>query len=89
MARHGSLLRDTNVSVEKIPTPTDIQRAILNALSDNLLHYTALRRTLRTQWTTLPPNGLDDALEALLQQNRIELVRNGQSVVYRLRRRKV
>ncbi len=65
------------MSVEKIPAPTDIQRAILNALNDNPLHYTALRRTFRTQWTTLPPHGLDNAFEALLQQNRVGLARNG------------
>ncbi len=73
---------------EKLPAPADIQRAVLNALSSPL-HYTALRRVLRTRWTKLPQHGLDDALEELLKQNRIELVRNGQSVVYRLRGRKV
>jgi hypothetical protein len=73
---------------EQTPTLADLRRAIRSALNDNPLHYTALRRTLRTRWTKLPQHDLDDVLEALLQQHRIELVRNGQSVVYRLRRRK-
>ncbi len=81
------LLRNKNVPVEKLPTPNEIRQAVLGALRNCPLHFTALRRILRTQWTKLPQQDLDEVLEELLQQHRIELVRNGQSITYRLKRR--
>ena len=74
--------------IEKLPTPADIQHAVLNALNVGPLNYTALRRALHARWAKLPKHGLDDALEELMKQNRIELVRNEHSVTYRLRGRK-